>query len=377
MRLVHLAEYTNHYDASFNRALSAVLLRAAARGFEPEAGFPAEAGGAPWIEELERAGVTVHLLRARGRRARAAELQEILGAPGPLLVHTHFTTFDLAAAMATSGRPETIRFWHVHTVLRQGSVGAARNVLKLTPYRSRIDRIICPASNIRDGLIRRGARADRTIVLPSPVDAEAYRPLRGAIREQTRALLGLTPSTAALLHFGRDWEIKGGDFFAAALAELHARGVEVVGLSLQGGEPAQAAAEGLGLEGVLRPLERAESLPELYSAVDCLMAPSRGEGMPFTVVEALASGVPVVASDLPGHRFVGDEVEACAIVPSDPISMADGAAAFLARSPEVAAEQAGAARRWIVENLDPVVVADRLVDEYMTVAAERGIAVDD
>ncbi|MFY9779669.1 MAG: glycosyltransferase family 4 protein, partial [Candidatus Baltobacteraceae bacterium] len=52
-------------------------------------------------------------------------------------------------------------------------------------------------------------------------------------------------------------------------------------------------------------IERSEDPRALFAAADVLALPSRGEGYPFTLVEAALSGLPVVASDLPALRETG------------------------------------------------------------------------
>jgi glycosyltransferase involved in cell wall biosynthesis len=111
---------------------------------------------------------------------------------------------------------------------------------------------------------------------------------------------------------------------------------------------------------------------KLYGAADVLAASSRGEGMPFTVVEALCSGTPVVASDIPGHRFFGEALEACAITERDPGRIAAAIASFLDMEPSRRAQVCELARQWIVERLDLASAASRLVDEYERTVGEAG-----
>ena len=108
------------------------------------------------------------------------------------------------------------------------------------------------------------------------------------------------------LHFGRQWELKGGDVFLETMARLRAGPFPgLIAMSPRGGEPARALAAELGLGGALLTPDDVNDVRDLYAASDVLMATSRGEGMPLTVLEALAGGLPVVASDIPGHRHTG------------------------------------------------------------------------
>jgi glycosyltransferase involved in cell wall biosynthesis len=88
--------------------------------------------------------------------------------------------------------------------------------------------------------------------------------------------------------------------------------------------------------------------------------------MPFTVVEALCSGTPVVASDLAGHRYFGDELEACAIVPRDGSRYAAAIAAFLDMDPARRRRECEQARAWIEARLDVRVAAQQLLRQYET-----------
>jgi glycosyltransferase involved in cell wall biosynthesis len=74
-------------------------------------------------------------------------------------------------------------------------------------------------------------------------------------------------------------------------------------------EDLEREAESLGVSGFVRFLGHLEydEMPSVYRGADVLVLPSRAEGLPRTVLEAMASGVPVVVSDLPQMRSaVGD-----------------------------------------------------------------------
>ena len=63
----------------------------------------------------------------------------------------------------------------------------------------------------------------------------------------------------------------------------------------------------LQLDGAVRGLPATESVTDLYGAADVFVAASVAEGTPFSVLESLACGTPVVASDIAGHRFAAAE----------------------------------------------------------------------
>ena len=98
--------------------------------------------------------------------------------------------------------------------------------------------------------------------------------------------------------------------FLEALARL--RGEQAfLGVTVGGGDPARELVGRRGLGDLVRVLEPDPDVRRLYAAADVFASTSRAEGMPFSVAEALCSGVAVVASDLPGHRAVAGDVAAC------------------------------------------------------------------
>ncbi|MCD6022651.1 MAG: GDP-mannose-dependent alpha-(1-2)-phosphatidylinositol mannosyltransferase [Actinomycetia bacterium] len=107
-----------------------------------------------------------------------------------------------------------------------------------------------------------------------------------------------------------------------------------------------------------------ERLPAIHAVCDAFVAPAVGqESFGVSVVEAMAAGLPVVASDIPGYReVVTDGVEGLLVPPRDPEAVAAGLVRIL-RDPQLAA-RLGAAGRERARTFDWPTVVDRLEEVY-------------
>ena len=135
-----------------------------------------------------------------------------------------------------------------------------------------------------------------TDIVPNGVDTTRFRP-RDPIRRPVFRIGFL----------GRLIANKGPDVAVRALAEAIRRGVgvslSIVGVGPERRRLEQLAAE-LGISGSVS-FEGYRADPEnWYHEIDAVVRPSRTEGMPLGVLEAMASGIPVIASDIPGNRSV-------------------------------------------------------------------------
>ncbi|MFL5885555.1 MAG: glycosyltransferase family 4 protein [Thermoleophilaceae bacterium] len=175
--------------------------------------------------------------------------------------------------------------------------------------------------------LRRLAPGKRIERIENGVDTDRYRPPEPGERERLRAELGWTGERKHVLFVGRLVAKKG---LPLALDAARHGGFELV-VAGPGTLPADAPPNVTAL-GALPP----QRVAELYRAADAFLLPSRGEGFPLTVQEAMASGLPVVLLDDPGYRssLAGAGAAATLVAP-------DGER--LARAIESLAPAAGAA----------------------------------
>jgi glycosyltransferase involved in cell wall biosynthesis len=176
----------------------------------------------------------------------------------------------------------------------------------------RAGRVLCGSGATRDRLVRElDLEPGKIVVSPWGV-SDVFRGAGGA-RED-----------GYILFVGR-WEVrKGLGALHAALRDAAGRGRRLR-LVLAGGPGWRAREEIRGLrndpdvEVVLEPSD--ERLASLYAGAMALVYPSRMEGFGFPVAEAMASGCPVIASDLPELRELAGDAAAY-VAPDDPRALA-------------------------------------------------------
>lgn len=354
MRLVHLAHYPAAHPGSFVPMLRAALGTARSRGWDVEAVFGADSRECDWLASLEGDGIPVRLVELDGRLRLRRELSALLAeSEAPTVLHTHFTAFDVPAALAAARRRSAAVVWHLHSPARTDSAGRLRGFAKSGLAGRLADKILCVSPDRAAAAVAQWAPRNRVRFFPNAIDTSAFGPPTDAERIAAREGLGLPEHGVVLLHFGWDWQRKGGDLFLAAVRILAERGRPVTGVTVGG----RAAVE-------LVTLPSGAPVRTLYAAADMLVSPSRAEGMPFAILEALASSVPVVASDIPGQAAIAHGLGACRLTPLDAPSLAGAIQSLLDREPEVAARDAVEAAGRVRTEYDLAPWAVRLLDLY-------------
>lgn len=367
MRVIQVTDYGSPHAGSFVPMLRATLDGVREAGWRGQALLPPRARSRDWLPAFEAEyGDAVAFAPREGRDGAREWLAGVVDAePGPTILHAHWSVYDLAAARLAR-RPDVATIWHFHTVPAEDLRTRVRNRLRFALASRHVERMLCVSPYLVESLAARGAPRSKLEYFPNGIDVGRFPgPVGAEERAAARAALGLDPGATVLLHIGRDWELKGGDVFLDALADLPG----AVGLLVRGGDVARAEARRRGLEDRVEVLEGTSEVRRLHAASDLMLATSRGEGMPFAVLEALSSGLGVVASDIPGHQLPGGGPSALRIVPLEPAAVAAAARTLLDRPAAAARADGEAAHAWVSAELGLPAWSARLLQLYREIAA--------
>jgi len=223
------------------------------------------------------------------------------------------------------------------------------------------------------------AGAERVRLIPLGVAPDFFAADPG--RVEARRRLGLDPDERVVLNVARFEPVKGHDILLDALARLADGGFRPLVL-LAGGllEPAgptarrfrQTIAARAGREplaGRVRLLGPRDDVPLLMRAADVLVVPSRQESFGMTVVEAMASGTPVIATRCGGpEELLRDAVTGRLVRREDAVALARAIGDAFARTAETRA-MAAAARDEARRRFGPEARLRLVLDDYARLAA--------
>jgi glycosyltransferase involved in cell wall biosynthesis len=184
------------------------------------------------------------------------------------------------------------------------------------------------SDTVRDWCGRRfGLPADRFETLPNGIPIEQFAVDRAEARDQINRELHIDDASPVLAIVGRlSWE-KGHQCLFEALARIRSDLPNMTLLVIGDGElreTLERSAGKLGLANHIRFLGFRTDVAELLAASDLCVMASLDEGMPLAIIEAQASGVPVVTTDVGGiPEIVENEVTALLVPPNDAVALGD------------------------------------------------------
>ena len=333
-----------------------------AAGWEVSAACPPDG---PLAARLGQAGAEVHAWPAT-RPAGPAVLDEtrrlgrLIAQARPDVVHLHSAKAGLAGRLALRGRRPTVfspHAWSFEAVagpLYRASLAWERYAARWT------DRIVCVSEQERERGQSLGIRG-RFEVVRNGVDVAWFHAGDDADRSRAREQLRL-PERPTVVCVGRLCWQKGQDLLIAAWPRVVAA-VPGARLVLVGDGPDDAALRGAATEGVLFAGPCFDPQP-WYACADVVALPSRWEGMPLTLLEAMACARCVVAADAGGVR---EAITGAAVVPVGDVAALAGALVTRLLAPATAAAEAVANRLRAATRYDLAQVVGRHREVYRDV----------
>jgi glycosyltransferase involved in cell wall biosynthesis len=269
---------------------------------------------AGWVEETGAAHHTLDMARMPGPRDVLDLLTLRRLARGKDVVHLHSSKAAVLGRLAASSmsrrrRPAIVVTAHYWSWLVGG---------RWAPLYRWIERLLARRCDVIVAVSGREASEGRAALgpsapvrlIPNGVDRDHFSP-DGVKADRN-------PGAPLLVCVGRLSHQKGQDVAIRALALLRDRmaRLRLVGAESCGGERAdlEALAESLGVSDRIEWRGGVDDTAPEYRAADVVVTPSRWDGLSLALLEAMASGAPIVASDVNGSESLGD---AGVIVPPD------------------------------------------------------------
>lgn len=283
-------------------------------------------------------GVAVTVIPSLGREisplrdlATLWALWRLIRREGPGVVHTHTAKAGFVGRMAAwlAHVPVIVHTFHGHVFAGYFSPAKTRLYLRLERFCARLStRIITLSAGLKRELtdIYHITQPERIEIVELGFDLKGLSTLarhQGTFRAQNN----IPEQVPVIGIVGRIVPVKNHDLFLQAAQLVHQRLPHVYFAIVGDGERRTELAQqacALGIDQRVRFAGWITDMPSIYSALDVVVLSSVNEGLPVSLIEAMAAGVPVVATAVGGVNDLLENGRLGAMVPSgDASAMAD------------------------------------------------------
>jgi len=294
----------------------------------------------------------------------------------PHIVHTrNWGALEAVPAARLAGVPVVVHSEHGYELDMFAGLPMRRRLFRRAAY-AMTDAIFAVTRELRDFHARQAwIRPDRMGVMYNGVDTERFAPCiqtRLAMRRE----LGLPEDSFVVGAVGRLVPIKDHQTLLKAATLLLAKGIDVRVLLVGSGperERLQATAAS-ALEGRACFADDSNRVPELLNAMDVFVLPSLNEGMSNTLLEAMACGLPVLATNVGGNpEIIEDNINGALFAPGD-IAWPANKLQLLARDPALIHQLGTAARNRAIESFSLSRMLESYRSFYLELASRRQVA---
>ncbi|MBA3429898.1 MAG: glycosyltransferase family 4 protein [Actinobacteria bacterium] len=369
----------------------------------PQVGCPtivATFGDGPLRNELEDSGVIVERLPARRHSivagplfvtemiARRRDLRRLIDRYDVDVIQTQgLGTLDFLVMTLVFG--DRVKVWwtiqNANFLLREEHLTRFKWLLR--PKRAAHRAMYRLGLRAVDGVIAVSTDTERSFreslglnghpidVVCNAVDVELFPPR--VLRDEVRSQLGLNPSDHVMTMVGTFKRQKGHSVLIDALADAKDRLPHLKIILVGDGELRNEIATSVrthGLEDRVHFLGSRRDVPQILAASDSFILPSLWEGLPVALVEAMASGLPVIATSVSGTSEVMDDGVTGWVVPAGDASALKTAMLDLVADPQRAARMGVAGRECVEARFSALSQAESLASIFRESSSSRSYA---
>lgn len=346
----------------------------------------------PIRKEIEEAGIPVEILPDRRYsflalpqfimewiRIRNA-LLELIEKHHIEIVQTHLLqSLDFLVATISMSSPRPSIFWTIHNerfILKPGDLPRYPWLLGIKRYFYRllfsrtirlISGVIVVSEEVKNALVKNFDKSERKItVINNCVEVEKYQKENG--KSSFRKSLGFDDGSSLVLTVATLKQQKGHRYLIEAAAEIISEFPKTHFLFVGDGQlrdELTAQVMTLGIEKHIEFLGNREDVPSLLACGDFFVLPSLWEGLPMALIEAMASGLPIVATDVSGSRQVMVDGETGLLVPPGNSRELASALRTLICNPEISKEMGISAQKRVKVSFSAEKQSDEHIDLYL------------
>jgi sugar transferase (PEP-CTERM/EpsH1 system associated) len=295
----------------------------------------------------------------------------------PHIVHTrNWGALEAVPAARLAGVPVVIHSEHGYEVDNLRGLPMRQRLFRKMAY-GMTDVVFAVTRELRDYHARQSwTDPERLRVVYNGVDTDRFAPNAEAWA-RVRRDLGIAETTCLIGSVGRMVPIKDYGTLLRAADQLLTRGADLAVLLVGSGPELDSLQRQAGaidsLRGRIRFLGASDQVPDVLNAMDVFVLPSLGEGMSNTILEAMASGLPVVVTDVGGNpEVVGERNSGLLFQPGDAAALAQ-ALDILITNPEGRRVWGSLARERAVTKFSLRSMMEQYKELYLNAAKQRGV----
>jgi glycosyltransferase involved in cell wall biosynthesis len=315
-----------------------------------------------FYERARRRGISVRMVHCRGRADWRAvrQIKEYIREDAVNVVHTHGYKADLYGYFAAKneGKPiiATCHNWVGGTAALGIYNRLDRMVLK------RFSAVAAVSDGVKERLLESGIPTEKIKLIPNGIDVQAF--------ERAEALPELRSSERKVIGVVARLDLqKGFEYLLAAVREfkIFSHDLKIV---IVGEGPDRQAIEQMieryGLRDTVLLAGQQSNMPGVYAAMDIFVLPSLNEGLPMTVLEAMAASKPVIATRVGAiPRVIEDDRTGLLVNPGDTAGLRDAIARLLGDA-NLCRRMAAQAHEWVARHF----TADAMARQYRSMYEE-------